>query len=565
MRSFAILIFCTMVLGAAATAIGDAGGTGDEACGIGPNLGEMLDVLDGNREASPRLLELLEKANVELEDDMDIFVVVTFDENDVKYCRGRLEETGLVHQHLNILPMSGVIAKAGEIKEMSKWPGVRSVYWNAPLKYHLHESADTVDVRPVWETYGEMGANVAVAVIDSGVDATHPDLLYGRNVIQSVGVYGGMDMGLPVVVQEDVPMTDSLGHGTHCCGIIGSVGRGTTGYDPTETVEDPVWHNKFRGMAPECKIVSFGAMTVGLSIYEVTLGFDYVLENRERYDIRVVSNSWGDSGEFDPQDPVCIATMECYKQGMLVVFAAGNAGPGAGTMNPYSVAPWVMAIAAGTKDKHLADFSSRGTNLPYDHPDITAPGVAIIAPKSRFGALQALSAGQGPYPPEPGGLADTSVHYQYMSGTSMATPHISGIAALLFSANPDLSPDQVMDILTYTAGDVQGIPREEIWHMGAGYVNAHEAYLLAMNTTGNMNEFLNGTYKYASGGTDLDPEYEIDCVNVGYDWWPVEEKPAVQEIAPEEEKSWLPGFGAAAALAAAIGLVLLLSKRRREK
>ncbi len=566
MKTVALIVAAAFLVSGFASAYAEEGRhteEGQKDAIIGPHLREILDVVEKGAKPGAKLDALLEKAGVELEKE-ELVVIVTFKQDMKQQGQARIDERGFVCNHLKVLPMTGVLVSPEEVREMETWPEVRSIYWNKPLDYFLYESADSAGVRPVWDTYGEKGINATVMVIDSGVDGTHPDVLYGKNLIQSVLPIDVVGAGLPLEILEDAVVTDSVGHGTHCLGTVGGVGLATGGYDPTGTAEDPLWHEKYRGMAPECKLISFGLGAV-LFVFGVELGFDYALEHQDEYGINVISNSWGTSGEFNPDDPVCVGTLECYKAGMLVLFAAGNEGPGAGTMNPYSVAPWVMAIAAGTKDKHLAKFSSRGTNIPYDHPDITAPGVSIIAAKAKSGWLQATSATYGPtLPPPADGIVDTSIYYAYMSGTSMACPHIAGIAALLMSAYPDLSPDQVMDILTYTAGDVQEIPREEIWHIGAGYVNAYEAYLLAGNTTGNMKEFLNGTCKYASGGTDLDPEYEIDCVNVGYDYWPEEEKPVVQEISPKEEKSWLPGFGAVACLAAVVLLAVALRKRRNK-
>ena len=535
---------------------------------IGPCLKEIIRVADGGAKPCAELEKMLDAADICPNEETDLFCIVTFDDEAADAGRRRLGESGFLHQHFNVLPMSGVIAKIPEIRDISTWPEVRNVYWNAPLQFFLNESAETAGVRQVWETYGEYGKNATVMFIDSGIDGSHPDILFGRNLIQSVLPVDVENNSLPIESVENVPVTDLIGHGTHCMGITGGSGQAAGGYDPTETVGDPLWHHKYRGMAPECKLISFGLIVsdgVVPFMYCALLGFDYALEKQDEYDIRIISNSWGGFRQaFDPEDPVQIAMRECYENGMMVSVAAGNGGPGAGSMNPYSVAPWVISVGAGTKDNHLADFSSRGTNIPYDHPDIVAPGVAIMSTKSRVGALQALSAGQGPYPPPVQGTLDATLYYQYMSGTSMSCPHATGIAALLFSANPDLSPDQVMDILTETTDPVLDM-ENEIWHMVAGYVNATAAYLLALNTTGNMNEFLNGTYKYASGGTDLDPEYAIDCVSVGYDYWPIEEKEVAE--AQEVDVKETPGFGAAAVMGtlALTALTFFVLRKRKER
>jgi serine protease AprX len=151
-----------------------------------------------------------------------------------------------------------------------------------------------------------------------------------------------------------------------------------------------------------------------------------------------------------------------------VVFAAGNAGPDNNTLNPYSVAPWVIGVAAGNKDGlTLADFSSRGVpGDPLYQPTITAPGVGIVAARAVTGAITPLGA------PDDISLGADAIRYTHMSGTSMATPHVAGVVALLLQANPALSPDQIRSTLRSTATALPGYAAHEA---GAGYVNAFAA------------------------------------------------------------------------------------------
>ena len=208
----------------------------------------------------------------------------------------------------------------------------------------------------------------------------------------------------------------------------------------------------------------------------------------------VVNNSWGTSGAFDPKDPISKASKTVHDHGITVVFAAGNDGPDQNTLNPYSVAPWVIGVAAGCKlvspdptnsaihcddptgqnrPAWLADFSSRG--IPGDrlyHPDITAPGVHIVSDRASTGTVLngsdanhdfnltstcAISATNEPY-------------YTCASGTSMATPHVVGVVALLQeAAGGALTPDQVASVITATARPLPGFA---VWEVGSGYLDA---------------------------------------------------------------------------------------------
>ncbi|HEY6414593.1 MAG TPA: S8 family serine peptidase, partial [Acidimicrobiales bacterium] len=223
-----------------------------------------------------------------------------------------------------------------------------------------------------------------------------------------------------------------------------------------------------RGVAPGANLVGIGA---GEALFILTAleGFDWVMQNRLRYGIRVISNSWGTSGEFSPDDPINVASRIARDAGLVVVFAAGNEGPATNTLNPYCVAQWVICVAAGNKDgRSLADFSSRGVaGDPVLRPTITAPGVDIASARATTGIVINTF-----FAVDVVNLGADAVSYAAASGTSMATPHVSGTVALMLEANPALSPDQIKAALEATATPMPGLPRHEA---GAGYLNAFEA------------------------------------------------------------------------------------------
>ncbi|ARU62835.1 hypothetical protein CBW65_19035 [Tumebacillus avium] len=333
---------------------------------------------------------------------------------------------------------------------------VKAVYTDKKLQYFLEESVAKIGAKQVWSDpdLGYTGRGVGVAVIDSGIDGTHPDLQFGKRTVQNVKVVDDLLTTFinPVYV-ENVLDSDNLGgHGTHCAGIIAADGTSTNG--------------RYKGVAPDANLigVSSGAAILVTTALE---GMDYVLANKDRYNIQVVSNSWGTTGAYDPNDPINVASKALHDAGVTVVFAAGNEGPGENTLNPYSVAPWVIGVAAGNKNENvLADFSSRG--IPGDSvykPTITAPGVDIISAKAKQSVLAPLSLQTD--------LAMIPLqHLPYwttMSGTSMATPHIAGVLALMEEANPNLTPDQAKAILENTAIPMPGYQEFEV---GKGYVDA---------------------------------------------------------------------------------------------
>src|SRR5687768_1076897 len=351
------------------------------------------------------------------------------------------------------------------------------------------------------------GRNIGVSYIDTGIDATHPDLQLGQNVIQNV-YYATADLPveppagfLPVVPVENVPITDiEGGHGTFGAGVTAGTGAASAGL--------------YTGMAPGAKLIGIRAGNdVGLTSHAIVQAMDYTLVNQFRYNIRVCNNSWGTvlaDLAYDPNDPINVATRNMHDRNITVVFAAGNGispGPGQGSVgdvpgaiNPYSVAPWVISVAAGKKQGlgTPAGFSSRGEDngtgsdtagqpadpdtLPNLRPDIIGSGVDIKSARSKAPGVTNVA---GTLPIFVGANDLSTIppaflpFYTTSQGTSFSTPQVSGIVALMLEANPLLTPDDIVTILRQTAPPM---PYEERV-VGAGYVDAHNAVRAAMSLT----------------------------------------------------------------------------------
>jgi serine protease AprX len=367
----------------------------------------------------------------------------------------KIKSLGLKTVTFKSLPMVAIQGPKTVIEKTLSLDGLISVYSDKKLNYLLKDSVPFIGADRVWKDYGVTGKGVTAAVIDSGIDATHSDLKMGEKTIQNIKFLTGNDIfnGNPVYLENQSDTDTSSGHGTHVSGIIAGTGTSSQG--------------AYKGVAPDAKLVGLGTGE-GISILWALEAFDYVMANQQKYNIRIISNSWGTTGKYSPNDPINVASKSAHDAGMVVVFAAGNDGPTQDTLNPYSVAPWVIGVAAGTKDGKLADFSSRGIDGAY-HPTITAPGVDIVSTRAKTGAaINGLSAQKdSTYIP-----TQFLPYYTTASGTSMATPHISGVTALVLEANPGLQPDAVKDILVKTANPMNGYKQFEV---GAGYVDAYKA------------------------------------------------------------------------------------------
>jgi serine protease AprX len=390
---------------------------------------------------------------------------------------------------LNRLGMVAAVATAGQVRALSTNPSVRSVWFNDRLSYHDREARTLTGVERLRTDRSFTTANAglpvsgkgdfSVVINDSGIDATHPDLQLGKNVIQNVQVLTDTETvaGFTTLqAVENIPDTDlNVGHGTHCAGIVGGSGQQSGGV--------------YAGVAPGAKLIGTGSGAV-LFILNGLGGFEWSLTNQSAYGIRVISNSWGGVGDFDPDDPINIATKAAHDSNIVVLFSAGNSGPGRDTHNPYGKAPWVISVGAGTKEGGLASFSSRGLpredrlgdadpNNDYDAPTLVAPGTGreFDSNAAKFSSDYVSTRSKSNV--FANGLdADLELpvnflpYYTQISGTSMATPHVAGVVALMLDADPTLTADEVKQILVETASRMPGY---EEWQVGAGYANAYAA------------------------------------------------------------------------------------------
>ena len=289
---------------------------------------------------------------------------------------------------------------------------------------------EKVRANKVWQELDVTGSGAVVCVVDTGVDATHPALADNwrggdNSWYDANGVFVGNESPTPI---------DNDGHGTHCTGTV----CGNT-------------EERIIGVAPDAQWIA--ARIFPNAFDSVILdAFDWVIDPDDNPDTDdapdVTSNSWGGGGPTDAMR-ASIETMKAL--GILSVFAAGNSGPGSGTVSYPAAWPEVFAIGATDDSDQIASFSSRGPSI-FDQttikPDVSAPGVNI------FSSV-------------PGG------GYSSWNGTSMATPHVAGGVALMLEAAPGLTPDQIKEFLELTANDL-GTPGKDNDY-GSGRVDFYDA------------------------------------------------------------------------------------------
>lgn len=382
----------------------------------------------------------------------------------------RLAQTGITHMaKLPSIDAAIVLGPLDAYRTISTWRDVQ--YVDADGRLRMDNYGARLDTK-VHFLRGETnklsrdytGKNVTVAIVDTGIDATHPDL--ADRVVKHVNFEPAWFMDAiqdgeytDQYAEATGNGVDTIGHGTHVAGIVAGTGAGGQGLD-------------FAGVAPEATLLDLKIADAhqGL-VYDLgfetnaLLAYEWLLKHRNDPafpgGVRVASNSWGTFEADDEFEPTTLMVKAAYAAGVVSVFSAGNSGPDADTVGPGPTrAEEVITVGAICKSYgytqtttcgagQVANFSSRGPQV-----DIVAPGVAIYSAMARPSVLIPL--GGGVRPPgtgDPAAAANNTTLYAAFSGTSMSAPHVSGIVALMLDANPKLTPAQVESILIRTAKD----------------------------------------------------------------------------------------------------------------
>ncbi|GAA3139643.1 S8 family serine peptidase [Nonomuraea roseoviolacea subsp. carminata] len=322
---------------------------------------------------------------------------------------------------------------------------LRKVWLDGKVKALDDVSNPQIGAPAAWAA-GFDGTGATVGVIDSGVDAAHPDLqgriAAARNFVPAGSPGGG----------NADEVTDRVGHGTHVASIIAGSGAASNG--------------KYKGVAPGARLTIAKALddTGSGNNSEIIAAMQWQAATQH---VRVVNMSLGSSNPTDGTDPLSQAANELTAAyGTLFVVAAGNAGPGRYTIASPGAAAAALTVGAVDSADRIASFSSRGPRLSEDFaikPEITAPGVNIVAARAAGTSL-----GEGSSVPGGGPIDE---HYTAASGTSMASPHVAAAAGILSAQHPDWTPEQLKTALTATAkpGDAT------VYDQGAGRLDIGQA------------------------------------------------------------------------------------------
>ncbi|WP_410811692.1 S8 family serine peptidase [Micromonospora sp. 067-2] len=328
--------------------------------------------------------------------------------------------------------------------------GIARIWLDGRVRADLADTTAQIGAPEVWAG-GDTGAGVRVAVLDTGIDAGHPDLT-DRITASAVFVPG-----------EEI--TDRVGHGTHVASTIAGTGAASGGRE--------------RGVAPDARLA------IGKVLSDQGYGQDsWILAGMEwaarEADASVINMSLGSNQPSDGTDPLSQAVNTLSAEtGALFVVSAGNAGL-PGSVAAPGAADAALTVGAVDGDDQLADFSSQGPRISDEaiKPELTAPGVGVLAARSQY--------------------APGTGSYQSMNGTSMAAPHVAGAAALLAAQHPDWTGQQLKDALVSTT---RATPQYDAYQAGTGRVDVAAAVRAPVLATGTVSTSVGADTARAGGST----------------------------------------------------------------
>ncbi len=322
---------------------------------------------------------------------------------------------GIIRHRLHIINAIAAYIPPTNVKSLSNESFVSKVHLD-DIVMKLMDKASITVAADFANEYGFTGKGVGVAIIDTGV-YPHRDLTTPSNRIVKF---------VDFINKKTSPYDDD-GHGTHVAGIVAGNGFSSNG--------------KYMGIAPDANIVAIKVLDEngGGNVSDVIAGIQWAIENKSRYNIKILTLSLGIKAKSSyKDDPLCKAVAQASKRGITVVVAAGNSGPDASTISSPGISPDVISVGAcndrevsNPKDCPVADFSSRGPTIDnINKPDILAPGVNIKS------------------------LNNKNNDYASLSGTSMAAPIVAGCAALLYEENPNFTHDKIKERIKEASTDL---------------------------------------------------------------------------------------------------------------
>lgn len=425
----------------------------------------------------PRIFQIF---NTNDDEGMKVPVIISYNYHDENF-KDRLEKNSdSLGYNYKLIPAASIYSSEKDILSIAKSPIVKKIFLDKkvyPLsiekKSLAHECYDPISPTPqfkplVNQSVNQIGApylwdlnyngsGTVVAVLDTGIDKTHPDLNdLDDNTISNdpkvVNEVSFIDYNFDGIIDEEA--NDKVGHGTHVAGIISGTGEAS--------------NYKYKGVAPASNLTNVKVLStyggydswIIKGIEYAALGADKLENTGDEADI--ISMSLGGSGYVD--EPMIMAVNAAWDLNKTVVIAAGNSGDDFFTIESPGLSSKAITVGATDQFDQIAKFSSRGPSPDLSMGiDICAPGVNILSTRADLPELSAIEG-----------------NYTSNSGTSMATPFVAGAVALLLHSDPNLTPTTIKTALMISAIDI-GVSS---YIQGAGRLDVYAAYNLINEQSG---------------------------------------------------------------------------------
>jgi serine protease AprX len=406
---------------------------------------------------APDLVPVVARAQKNAESQETAKIIVQYQRTPQAKQEGRVQRLGArLNARLGLVKSIALTVPTSALTALAADPEVVAIHADHPLKGMDSITNAVVNISSAWNA-GYNGSGIGVAIIDSGINDSHPDLWDAKQTHSRV-VYHQDFTGTPTT-NSSGGKYDLYGHGTHVAGIVGGNGYLSGG--------------EYSGVAPAINLVDLRALDQNGDGSDSTViaAIQKAISLQNTYNIQVINLSLGRGiSESYTQDPLCQAVESAWQAGIVVVVAAGNYGrtavdgiDGYGTVTAPGNDPFVITVGAMNSNgspsqsaETMTTYTSKGPTM-FDHvvkPDIMAPGNGIVSLAAPGATLEA------DYPAQLVNGSNGLANYFTLSGTSMAAPVVSGAAALILEQNSNLTPDQVKARLMQTS--YQSFPNSSV-------------------------------------------------------------------------------------------------------
>lgn len=338
-------------------------------------------------------------------------------------CKEKLENMGIhIKYELPIIQGYCLELPYGRLPQLASLKQVEYIAADVTVRTQMNIASQEVGANVVFNS-GYKGKGISIAFIDTGI-YPHADFIRPQGRIKAFKDF---------VNDRDVAYDDN-GHGSFVAGVAAGSGYQSNG--------------KYKGIAPEADIIMLKALDNegGGGSSDILAAMQWVLDNYEKYNIRILSLSLGSNSTRSSLDALARGAETLWVKGIVIVAAAGNSGPNSNTITTPGVSGKIITVGAiddkrtaNISDDEIANFSSRGPVGKKIKPDIVAPGVNITSINSdtNYTGIN--------------WVRSLSSSYTTMSGTSVATPLVAGAAALLLQKNPEWTPEQIKEAIMNNA------------------------------------------------------------------------------------------------------------------